>query len=187
MGTGALYREEGPPRSEVVNAFWIDRYEVTNAQFRAFVEETIYVTTVERAPDPALNPGIPKEQLVPGSAVFTPPSVETALAGWWTFVAGASWAHPNGPGSTVDGLEDYPVSHIAYEDAVAYAAWAGGALPSEAQWEFAARCGLDGATYSWGDEDPLDRPQSANTWQGIFPLANAADDGYVGAALKFPA
>lgn len=182
MGAGAIYPEEGPARKETVAPFRIDRYEVTNRQFKAFVEATGYVTVVERIPEAELHPELPPEALIAGSAVFAPSSDRGGGAWWWDFVEGAHWATPTGPGSSVEDILDHPVVHISYEDAKAYAAWAGGSLPTEAQWEFAARGGLDGEVYAWGDTRPSKTPGSANTWQGIFPLANTADDGFVGAA-----
>lgn len=182
MGAGAIYREEGPPTEKQVTDFWIDKHEVTNRQFRAFVEATGYVTVVERDPKPEHNPGISPELLVAGSAVFTPPGPENPRASWWAFVQGANWAAPTGPGSGIENTLDHPVVHISYEDALAYAEWVGGFLPREDQWEYAARGGLDGATYSWGETPPQKRVRSANTWQGIFPVVNTNDDGHEGAA-----
>ena len=178
MGSDAHYRDEAPVRAVSVGEFAIDAHEVTNAQFADFVADTGYKTIAERTPDPALHPEIPPESLVPGSAVFLLPDAENPV-GRWAFVAGAAWHAPGGPGTSVAGRENEPVVHIAYEDAQAYVHWAGGNLPTEAQWEYAARGGLIGATYAWGETHP-DKltPPRANTWQGIFPVVNKADDGY---------
>ncbi len=182
MGAGAMYREEGPPHRVSVADFWIDRYEVTNRQFREFVDATGYVSVVEQIPEPALNPGIAAEDLIAGSAVFTPSGPDHSRGQWWAFVEGAYWAQPTGPGSSVEQFPDHPVTHIAYKDAKAYAAWAGGHLPTEEEWEYAARGGIEGATYAWGETPPKNMPRSANTWQGIFPIVNTKDDGHEGAA-----
>ncbi len=182
MGSEDFYAEEGPIRPADVAAFDIDAHEVTNRQFKAFVDATGYVTVAERAPDPVLHPDIPKSELVPGSAVFVL-TVGERNGGFWRFEKGASWRAPKGPGSTIDAMMEHPAVHVAYEDALAYARWAGGDLPTEAEWEFAARGGLDGAPYEWGEEKPDDAPSPrANTWQGIFPVINSAADGYAGAA-----
>jgi formylglycine-generating enzyme required for sulfatase activity len=181
MGSDKFYREERPVRPARVDGFWIDPHPVTNAQFRAFVEATGYVTTSERAPDPALYPHAAPALLVPGSLVFTKPPAPVGLGDyrqWWAYVPGACWRHPTGPRSSVEGLEDHPVVHVTHEDASAYAAWAGKILPIEAQWEFAARGGLQGATYPWGDDPMPDGRHMANTWQGRFPYENLAEDGY---------
>jgi formylglycine-generating enzyme required for sulfatase activity len=186
MGDEDERPEERAPHEVTVDGFWIDRHEVTNAQFARFVEATGYVTIAERGLDPEDHPGVPPELLLPGAVVFTPPDGLVNLVDvrqWWRFVPGADWRHPSGPGSSTEGRGNHPVVNVAYEDALAYAEWSGRALPSEAQWEFAARGGLDGATYTWGDEyyDPVEGWR-ANTWQGLFPLKNDADDGYAGAA-----
>ncbi|MEM7329880.1 MAG: formylglycine-generating enzyme family protein [Pseudomonadota bacterium] len=182
MGAGALYREEGAPRPRRVADFWIDKYEVSNRQFREFVDATGYVSIVEQRPDPARTPNIPPELLSIGSAVFTPPDIDNPRGAWWTFVEGAYWAAPTGPGSNIDTRLDHPVTHIAFEDAQAYAAWVGGYLPDETQWEYAARGGLDGATYAWGNTPPNQTPRAANTWQGMFPVINTKQDGHDGSA-----
>jgi formylglycine-generating enzyme len=155
IGSNEHYPEEAPAHEVTVDGFWIDRHEVTNAQFARFVEATGYVTLAERGLDPKDHPGVPPELLVPGAVVFTPPESLLNLVDfsqWWRFVPGADWRHPQGAGSSIEGADNQPVVNVAYEDALAYAEWAGRTLPSEAQWEFAARGGLDGATYSWGDE-----------------------------------
>jgi formylglycine-generating enzyme required for sulfatase activity len=181
MGSNSFYREERPVRPETVEGFWIDPHPVTNEQFAAFVRETGYVTLAERKPDPTLYPDADPALLVPGSLVFRMPDRPVSLRdnrAWWEYLPGADWRHPEGPASTILGREIHPVVHIAYEDAVAYAAWAGKALPTEAEWEFAARGGLDGAAYCWGDAASPNGLHMANTWQGRFPWENLKEDGY---------
>ena len=185
LGEDRFYPEEGPVREVAVGAFEIDRTEVTNAQFAEFVAATGYVTRAERGlAEPAFD-HLPDEMRRPGSAVFQKPlsSVNLNLASWWKFMEGASWRAPEGEGSSIDGREDHPVVHIALEDAEAYAKWRGRRLPSEAEWEVAARGGLDRAKYAWGDAPPgkSDKPM-ANTWQGVFPVLNQETDGYAGSA-----
>jgi sulfatase modifying factor 1 len=178
MGDDGQYHEEAMQHEVRVNAFWIDRHDVTNAQFARFVEKTGYVTLAERKPDPALARDLPREQQVAGSAVFIQPA--NGRPGRWQFVAGANWRHPHGPGSSIEGKHNHPVVQIAYEDALAYARWLGRTLPTEAQWEYAARGGLEGQTYVWGNQwSPAGKPM-ANTWQGAFPIKNEATDGYAG-------
>jgi formylglycine-generating enzyme required for sulfatase activity len=174
MGSEEGYPEEGPAREVEVGAFEIDRHEVTNAQFAAFVAATGYVTRAERVLDPAEHPNLPPAMLEPGSAVFEPGPDDI----WWTFVPGASWRAPWGPGSSIDGLDEHPVVHVAYEDALAYAAWTGRRLPTEAEWERAAR-GLDEAVLDWGREIGPDGAWRANVWQGVFPVINTGDDGFM--------
>src|SRR3954453_17562583 len=165
-----------------VDGFWIDRHEVTTAQFHQFVDETGYVTLAERGLDPKTHPGMPKEMLVPGSVVFIPPTANAGkLSQWWQYVPGADWRHPAGPSSTIDGKHNHPVVHITYEDALAYARWKGRDLPTEAQWEYAARGGRDGED-DWSSAfDPKGKP-IANTWQGLFAALNTEEDRYPGTA-----
>mgnify|MGYP000333175921 CR=1 FL=1 len=181
MGSDSWYPEESPAREAQVAAFDIDQHEVTNGQFAEFVAATGYVTLAERTPDPADFPDIDPDALVAGSAVFVA-GKGPQDAGQWRFVPGASWRAPMGPGSTLEGREEYPVVHVAYEDAAAYAAWRGRRLPGEAEWERAARAGLDRATYEWGSELAPEGEWRANTWQGTFPLTDRGEDGFIGAA-----
>jgi formylglycine-generating enzyme len=169
MGSDHHYPEEAPAHRVEVDGFWIDRYPVTNDEFGWFVAATGYITVAETALDPADFPGAPLENLVPGSLVFRPtagPVDLRHLSQWWIWTPGASWRHPEGPGSSVRGREDHPVVHIAYEDAAAYAAWRGAALPTEAEWELAARGGLDGAEFTWGGERRPKGRDMANVWAG---------------------
>ena len=183
MGSDQHYPEERPAHRVRVHGFLADVTAVTNADFAAFVAATGYVTVAERPLDPALYPGAHPDALGPGSLVFrtTDGPVDTRdYRNWWTWTPGACWRHPEGPGSTVADRKDHPVVQVAFEDAEAYAAWAGKALPTEAEWEFAARGGLEGAEFAWGDELTPGGAHRANTWQGPFPWRNFAADGFAG-------
>jgi sulfatase modifying factor 1 len=181
MGSDKHYPEEAPVHRVTVDRFWMDRTPVTNRQFREFVEATGYVTFAEIAPDANDYPGALPHMLKAGSLVFTPPNHPVDLgnfANWWSFKFGANWRRPDGKGSSIRGLDDHPVVHIAYRDAEAYAIWAGKELPAEAQWEYAARGRLDQAEFAWGDALTPGGRHMANTWQGDFPRENLASDGY---------
>ncbi|MEU8901347.1 formylglycine-generating enzyme family protein [Nocardia sp. NPDC048505] len=172
MGSAEFFPEERPVRTEAVEPFWMDTHAVTNAAFARFVRETGYLTVAERDLDPAEYPGADPADLRPGALVFratTGPVPLDDWRRWWSYVPGACWRRPGGPGTNLDGRNQHPVVHIAYADAAAYAAWTGKALPSEAQWEFAARGGLEAATYVWGAEFAPRGRRMANTWMGRFP------------------
>jgi sulfatase modifying factor 1 len=183
MGSADHFPEERPVREVIVDGFWIDPYPVTVSDFRRFVTATAYVTVAETAPEAADYPGADPALLVPGSLVFRrtrgPVPLDDAR-NWWSWVPGADWRHPGGPGTSVDGRQLHPVTHVAYRDAEAFARWCGKELPTEAQWEYAARGGLDGATYAWGDEFAPGGRMMANTWQGEFPWQNLMLDRYEG-------
>jgi sulfatase modifying factor 1 len=181
MGSDRHYPEEAPVHDVTVDEFWIDAVPVTNSDFLRFVRATGYVTFAEIKPKEADYPGALPHMLRAGSLVFTPPSQAVDLGRWdqwWQFKFGANWRRPYGPRSSIAGLSEHPVVHVAYRDALAYAQWAGTALPTEAEWEFAARGGHDGAEFAWGEEFAPGGKHLANTWQGNFPNENLSEDGY---------
>ena len=181
MGSLRFYPEEAPLVRVRVDSFWIDEAPVTNRQFATFVAATGHVTTAELAPDPKVYPDLAAGMDQPGSLVFRKSPVPIGTADpsrWWCFLFGADWRHPEGPDSSLDGLDDHPVVHVTATDAAAYARWAGKDLPTEAEWEFAARGGLDGKDYAWGDELAPHGALMANYWHGLFPFANTLPDGW---------
>ncbi len=194
------YPHEKPAHRVMVDGFWISETEVTNRQFKKFVDETGYVTVAERKPTweelsknlPPEAPQIPDSLLSAGSLVFTPPAGPVLLndySQWWSFVEGANWRHPEGPNSDLEGRWDHPVVHVAYDDALAYCRWEGSRLPTEAEWEFASRGGLQRKRFSWGDELSIEGKWMANTYQGSFPVADTREDGFVATSpvRTFPA
>jgi len=187
----AKFSDARPIHRVRLNGFWIDRTEVTNERYARFVKTTHYVTTAEQKPKPEDFPRAPAEKLVAGSIVFTPPSRPVSLSdpyAWWRYVPGANWQHPEGPDSTIQGREKHPVVHIGYDDSVAYCRWEGKRLPTEAEFEYAARGGLDRKRYSWGDEFMPRGRHMANTFQGHFPDTNTGEDGHITTApvASFP-
>ena len=191
LGSDRHYPEEGPTHRVRLEDFWIDETPVTNAQFAKFVASTNYVTTAEKPPNAADYPGILPDMLQAASLVFVPPSGPVALTdfSWWHMIPGADWLHPRGPTDSIDGRECHPVVHISFEDAEAFALWAGKALPSESEWEVAARGGLEGADYAWGSALEPDGRRLANYWQGEFPWRNIAprNQQSTSAVRSFPA
>lgn len=173
------YPEEQPIQKITLGGFWMDRTEVTNAEFARFVNATGYVTVAERAVDPALHPGLPPDMQKPGAVVFIMPNDSSGrgnLTDWWRYIPGANWRHPGGPATDIEGRGAFPVVTVTIEDAQAYARWKGHSLPSEAQWEWAARAGQVHAAQDHN------QPKQANTWQGLFPVVNSGDDGFTGLA-----
>jgi formylglycine-generating enzyme required for sulfatase activity len=174
-----IYPEESPLRKTTLAGFWMDRTEVTNAEFGEFVKATHYVTDAERGPDPGLQASLPPDMRKPGAVVFVMPkdvNTQGSATQWWRYLPGASWRHPGGPTTSIDAHDAFPVVTVTYADAKAYARWKGRALPSEAQWEWAARAGQPRTAKHH------EQPKAANTWQGIFPVVNSAEDGFVGLA-----
>jgi sulfatase modifying factor 1 len=192
MGSDRHYPEEAPAHPVTVGSFWIDTRPVTNTEFARFVRKTGYVTLAELPPDPADYPGADPELLVPASSVFVSPGRKVDLRNpydWWTYVPGADWRHPQGPGSSVRSRPDHPVVHVAWPDVEAYAEWVGKQVPTEAEWELASRGGLDGAEFAWGEQLTPGGRWMANTWQGDFPNENTGADGYAGTSPvgRYPA
>ena len=181
VGSDRFYPEEAPVRQVSIASFEIDLAPVTNAEFQQFVDATGYQTVSERPPDPTLYPDLPPEEQIPESVVFIPPPPTVDRSeplSWWALIAGADWRHPQGPDTNLDGLMQHPVVHVAFEDALAYADWAGKRLPTADEWEVAARGGLVDQDYAWGPEKTPDGRWLANVWQGPFPWDNKETDGW---------
>jgi sulfatase modifying factor 1 len=192
LGSDDFYPEERPAHNVTVDGFWLDQHLVTAAEFRRFVRSTGHVTVAERAPAAEQYPDADPALLVPGSLVFQKPAGRVGLddvQAWWEYLPGASWKRPGGKGTSINGRDRHPVTHVAYEDAEAFAAWAGKELPTEAEWEVAARGGLEGAVFTWGDDHEPGGKPAANVWQGEFPWQNLKTDGYEGTSPvgSFPA
>jgi sulfatase modifying factor 1 len=191
MGSEDGNPDEKPVHQVAIDGFWMDKTEVTNEQFDAFVRATRYVTIAERKPDPKDFPGVPLEKLVAGSVVFAPPPGDVSLDNhyaWWQYLSGANWRHPEGPDSTITGREKHPVVHVCWVDAMAYASWAGKRLPNEAEWEYASRGGLDRQPFLWGKDKVPGNQWQANIWQGQFPNENTLADRFRATApvAQFP-
>jgi formylglycine-generating enzyme required for sulfatase activity len=183
MGSEEFYPEERPVHPVTVDGFWMDRFEVTVADFRRFVQATGYVTVAERTPKAQDYPGADPRLLVPGSLVFRKTNGPVRLddyRNWWAWTPGADWRHPEGPQSNTQGRSRHPITQVAFEDAEAYATWAGKSLPTEAEWEFGARGGIEGATFTWGNDFAPKGRMMANSWQGAFPWENLRTDGFEG-------
>ena len=181
MGSNSHYPEEAPIHDVTVAGFWMDKHTVTNAEFSRFVAETRYVTVAERVPDASEYPGAKPEMLQAGSVVFQQPKHRVDLRNhfnWWIWVKGADWRHPEGPNSSLAGRDEHPVVHVALEDVEAYLKWAGKSLPTESEWERAARGGIEGSIFCWGNDFAPNGHMMANTWQGEFPLENLVSDGF---------
>lgn len=185
MGSNKHYPEEAPAHQVSVSGFWMDRFAVTNKEFARFVEATGHITSAEKPPDPEDYPGAQPDMLVPASVVFQQPRHRVDLRNpynWWTYVPNANWRHPEGADSSIEGRETDPVVHVAFDDVEAYAKWAGKEIPTEAEWEFAARGGLEDAEYAWGNDLFPGGQHMANTWQGEFPFKNLISDGFAARA-----